>query len=166
MSDWIFVLTAASAVAAALAAIASLLQVRSAAHGNEIDAYLRLMQDYGSPEMRGAISDLAAFWRDRRESFETAGEAFLAERERDPDAASKLRGQCRLLTSFFGNAARLHDTGFISRRLFRLLISRPGLNVYYDVCEPINLARNPTGHSKKYGAVLRRVVRQYGDGTY
>lgn len=157
-------LAAIAALAAAVAAVASLLQVRSASHSNEINAYLSLMESYAAPQMRAAISRLAEFWRDRRDKFGDAGEAFVAE----PDAALResLKADCRLLTAFFGNAARLYDARLISRKLVLTLISRPGLNIYYDVCEPINIRRNPKGHSSKYGVILRRVVTKYADGTY
>jgi hypothetical protein len=162
--DEMMFLTAVAAIAAAVAAIASLYQVRSAANSNEITAYLQLMQEYGSIETKHAVSRLAEFWRDRRTRFNDAGAALLA--ESDQALVETLKADCRRVTNFFGNAARLYKAKLISKRLLETLISRPGLNVYYDVCEPMNVARNPRGHSAEYGVILREVVSNYADGTY
>ena len=76
MESWVFLLTAASAVAAALAAIASLLQVRAAAQAVEVDTFLRLADDYKAEEMRNAISALAAFRRDSIQDFPDVADAY------------------------------------------------------------------------------------------
>ena len=166
MENWVFVLAAVSAVASAIAALTSLAQARGTAQGNEVNAYLRLMEDYGDPAMREALLELGRFWRERRDSFPDSGAAWTALNASDPDAAKTVRGHSRLVSNYFGSAARLYEAGLISRKLFRLLISRPGLNVYYDVVVPINVVRNPTGHTTHYVRVLKRVVKQYADGLY
>lgn len=166
MDNWVFILAAISALASAIAAMTSLAQARGTAQGNEVNAYLRLMEDYGDPAMREALLELGKFWRDRRESFPDSGAAWTALNASDPDAAKEVRGHTRLVSNYFGSAARLYEVGLISRKLFRLLISRPGLNVYYEIVVPINVVRNPAGHTAHYVRVLKRVVKQYADGLY
>ena len=166
MDDWVFVLAAVSALASAIAAFTSLAQAKGTAQGNEVSAYLRLMEDYGDPAMREALLELGKFWRERKGSFTDAGAAWSALNEADPDAANAVRRHSRLVSNYFGNAARLFEAGLISRKLFRLLISRPGLNVYYEIVVPINVVRNPAGHTAHYVRLLKRVVKQYADGLY
>lgn len=166
MDNWVFVLAAVSALASAIAALTSLAQARGTAQGNEVNAYLRLMEDYGHPAMREALLELGTFWRDRRESFPDPGAAWTALNETDPEAAKLVRGHSRLVSNYFGSAARLYEAGLISRKLFRLLISRPGLNIYYDIVVPINVARNPAGHSTLYDRTMKRVLKKYADGLY
>lgn len=166
MDNWVFVLAAVSALASAIAALTSLAQARGTAQGNEVNAYLRLMEDYGDPAMREALLELGKFWRDRRENFPDSGSAWTALNSSDPNAAKEIRSHARLVSNYFGSAARLYEAGLISRKLFRLLISRPGLNVYYEIVVPINVVRNPAGHTEHYVRVLKRVVKQYADGLY
>ncbi|HYD86236.1 MAG TPA: hypothetical protein VEA80_02065 [Vitreimonas sp.] len=166
MENWVFGLAAVSAVASAIAALTSLAQARGTAQGNEVNAYLRLMEDYGDPAMREALLELGRFWRERRDSFPDSGAAWIALNETDPDAAKAIRGHSRLVSNYFGSSARLYEAGLISRKLFRLLISRPGLNVYYEIVVPINVVRNPAEHSAHYVRLMKRVVKQYADGLY
>lgn len=166
MDDWVFVLAAVSALASAVAALTSLAQARGTAQANEVNAYLRLMEDYSAPSMRESLYELGAFWRDNKDSFPDTGAAWAHLNTLDPDRAKTIRGHARPVSNYFGSAARLYEAGLISKKLFRLLISRPGLNVYYSIVVPINVTRNPKGHTTHYFRVLKGVVRQYADGLY
>jgi len=152
-----------SALFAALAALANLQQARKTSHANEVQVYLGLSDHYGSQEMRTAISSLASFWRDNKENV---SEAFRLEVENNPENASKLRGYCRLISSYFVDAARLYEAGFISQKLFKLLISHPGLNVFYEVAVPINLTKNIHHNSGKYISMLKEAVPRHGEGIF
>ncbi|HRK64014.1 MAG TPA: hypothetical protein PLN53_06425 [Terricaulis sp.] len=165
-ATYLFAFAAVSAVASAVAALTSLFQARRAAQANEVSVYLRLMEDYGSQEMRDALLFLGQFWRERRETFSDAGSAWVQELEANEPYAREARRHARLVSNYFGSAARLFEMGFISSKLLRLLISRPGLNIYYDIVAPINIRRSPKGHTDHYVRLLKRQVRQYGDGLY
>lgn len=128
--------------------------------------YLRLSEEYGTPEMREAIASLSKFWRDRRERFPDPNAAYEAELLANPQEASKVRGQCRMLGQYFAHAARLYESKFISKRLLRLLVLRPGLNVFYEIVAPINDARNASGETGQHARILKRVVRKHGTGFY
>jgi hypothetical protein len=155
---------AVSAFFAAIAAAGSFYQAYKAAESNEVNVYLNMLDAYGSASMRNTISSLAAFWRTHQGS--DVGQAFLDLLARDPEAARVLRGHSRDLSTYFVNAARLFEGQLISKRLLRLLISHPGLNVFYDVAVPINLSRNPHHNSGRYAKILKHVVVQHGDGVY
>ncbi|MCX7358264.1 MAG: hypothetical protein NT015_09000 [Alphaproteobacteria bacterium] len=166
MEDFVFMLAAVSAFASAVAALTSLAQARGTVQGNEVNVYLRLMEDYNAPSMREALYALGAFWRDHQSKFSEPGVAWLEMNSSDPEKAKEVRGHARLVSNFFGSAARLYEAGFVSKRLFRLLILRPGLNVYYVIVAPINVVRSPNGETMHYLRVLKRVVPQYADGLY
>lgn len=166
MESWLFAIALASSLAALAAALASFLQLRASKDANEAAVYLRLAQDYGTPEMREAIRNLAEFWRTRRDNFSDPGDAYAAEHSSNPANAYIVRGQCRMLGLYFGHAVRLYETRFISKRLLRLLVYHPGLNVYYQVVGPINASRNVNGQTQHHIRRLKGIVAQYGEGMY
>lgn len=166
MQDWVFVLAAVSAVASAIAALTSLMQARGTTQANEVSVYLRLMQDYSDGGMQESLLALGEYWSLRKDQFPNAGDAWMSDLAQDADLAAKIRRHARRVSHFFGAAARLYSAGFISGRLLRLLISRPGLNVYYDVVCPINVARQPKGQAAHFLQTLKRILPIYGDGSY
>lgn len=157
---------AASALFSALAAGATFFQASKASEANEVSVYLSMLDVYGASEMRTAIANLAAFRRSLLDREVDVGTAFQELASEDPDAATALRGYSRQLSAYFVNAARLQEGGLISRKLLRLLISHPGLNVFYEVAVPINLSKNPHHNSGRYARILKHVVIQHGDGIF
>jgi hypothetical protein len=160
------VLTSISAICAAAAAFANWIQARKAAQATEVTVYLALVDRYETSDMRDAISALAEFWREKNGAFGGVADAFIEELNHNPENARKLRGHSRHLSAFFANAARLYDGGFISKALVKSLISRPGLNVFYEVAVPINATRNPYATSTHHEKILKSVVARYGGGIY
>ncbi|MBX9747820.1 MAG: hypothetical protein K2X34_13025 [Hyphomonadaceae bacterium] len=138
-------------------------QALRAAQANEVSIFLETQREYGSAEMRLAISTLAAFWRKNKQDVEAA---FLELTSAQPEEANKLRGYSRLLSGYFTNVARLYEAKLTSKRLTRLIASHPGLNVFYDAAVPINRTRNPNHNSIRYAALLKKVLPRHGDGTY
>ncbi len=166
MNDWLFDLTALTALFAAFAALANSVQARRAQQSNNVGVYLGMMKEYGSPEMRDAIAALAAFWREHRAAQPDIMEAFRDYAQTDPEGATILRGHCRLVSAYFVNAARLYEAGLIPRTLLILLISHPGLNVFYEVAVPVNLAKSADHNSGRHVRVLQEVVAKHGAGIY
>lgn len=147
---------------AAIATIASFLQVTKVTQSNEVNVYIEMRREYGADDMRQAVRTLAAFWRANRSADIPA--AFLEEKRQNPDVADALRGHARLVTNYFCNAARLRQGGFISAKLLRLLIDESGLNVFYAVATPIALVANRNHPSGRYSRFLQRYLKQHGEG--
>jgi len=166
MQNWIFALMALTAVFAAVAAVANLFQAARSAQANEVNVYIEMQRVYSSEEMRTAILELALFWRTHKDRFSSMGHAYGAEAKDDPKNAKILHGYSRLLSSYFVNAARLYETGLVSRKLLRALISQSGLNVFYDVAIPINRVENEYHNSGEYESLLRQVVPKHGAGIF
>jgi hypothetical protein len=111
--------------------------------------------------MRVALSSLAKFWIDNNGKV---SEALSAETYENPEDAKVIRGYLRLVSSYFVNSARLFEAGLISRKLLRLLIAHPGLNVFYEVVVPMSLTKNPHHNSGTYVHLLKRIAKRHGDG--
>jgi hypothetical protein len=166
MTDWLTGLTVVTALFTAIAALANSIQARRAAQANNVAIYLQMLESYGSPEMRDAISSLAAFWRERKTQYPNASEAYTDYFALNKDGASELRGHSRRLSAYFMNAARLYEAGIITRRFLLLLINHAGLNVFYDVAVPINLIKSPHHNSGKYAVLLKSVLSTHGNGIF
>jgi hypothetical protein len=156
-------LSAISAFFAAMAALANLRQAGKAAEGNQVQVYLAMFNKYGAPEMRNSVLALVDFWEKHHKDV---GSAFRQELSHNRENALNIRGHSRVITFYFLHAAKLYEAGTISKKLLKLMITYPGLNVFYDVAVPINLAENPRHESRKYAAALKAVVPKYGEGMF
>ena len=166
MQNWIFALMALTAVFAAVAAVANLFQAKRSAEANEVNVYIEMQKVYSSEAMRTAILELALFWRTHKDRSSSIADTYGAETKSAPENAKTLHGYSRLLSSYFVNAARLYETGLISRKLLRALISQSGLNVFYVVAIPINRFENEYHNSSEYESLLRGIVPRHGAGIF
>ncbi len=103
--------------------------------------------------MDAALDSLAKFWGEWRKDYPSAAEAFLAFRAHNPEGAAAVRRHCRMLVTHFNSVARLIIAGLISRRTAKILITFPGLNIYYDVA----------GADRQAGKPASGVLRLYCD---
>lgn len=126
-------IAAASAFASAIAAIAALLQVRKASLSNEASAYLQLISYYASPEMRTSISELSSHWRAACQFDKSVVEHYLEIKKQDQNKARIIRGHCRLVSAYFIDSLRLYQAGLLSKKILKLAVAHPGLNVFYEV---------------------------------
>ena len=159
-------IAAVSALFAAASSVLTYFQVRSSSRSHEAAIYLQLTEQYAKPEIGDALSQLARFWR---ESKDLHGEAAIsyAEAERsNPAEAASLRKNSRAISFYFHNAARLYQTGLLSKKATRLLINTPGLNIFYEVAAPINLAHNPSSISRDAVRTLKSILPMYGTGAF
>ncbi|MEI9886025.1 MAG: hypothetical protein WDN08_05880 [Rhizomicrobium sp.] len=157
---------AVSAFFSAIAAVASLVETRRVARASDSTIYLELFREYRSPEMDVALDSLAKFWSERQREHASAADAFLEYREHNPDGAATIRRQSRMLVTHFNSVARLMIAGLISRRTARILITFPGLDIYYDVAAPIVRLENPQPEFSAYIAILKRIRPKYSGDFY
>ncbi len=161
MESWAFGLSAISAFFAAIAAIANLGQARKASQANEVNIYIALLKQYGTNEMREAIATMAKLFKQQNGRIV---EWYAGEYQRNPQSAENLYKMARPIVSHFVHCAILFESGLISKKLLREIISTPGLNVFYQVAVPLTLAGNPHNDVKNYMSVLKRCVDKHGDG--
>lgn len=78
----------------------------------------------------------------------------------DPEAKDLNRAR-RLVSRYFDDIGRLYDVGLISGKLARGLTATYGIQVFYEICEPMNNARNPT-RLQVYSNHVRYLRHTYG----
>lgn len=157
---------AVSAAASATAAFGALSQVRKSAQASEANAYLQLTDRYSSPEMRESIVALAKLWRVAKARNETVLHTYLHLLDADKIVADTLFSHCRRVSSYFIDTTRMYSGKLISRKVFVLAISHPGLNTFYEVAVPLN-EHKAGGHNSVWAKErLKRVLPCHGEGMY
>lgn len=154
---------AASAVASAIAAGAAWIQVLRLSQSNEVSAFLHLMDQYAQPEMRLAVSELSKMARIARLKNQTIIDHYLS---LDQESSDKIRGMSRVVSSYFVDCVRLYELDLISRKLFYAACYHPGVNVFYEICVPLNKYKNGGHNSVRAKRVLKVLIPQHGNGLY
>jgi hypothetical protein len=149
-----------SAIAAACSAFFSWRSSRVAAKALQATLYLKLQEQYASQRMLDDLHNLRT-WRDKH------GQAFVsrwAERHRNNDEEAKaLNESRRRVVHFFCAIADLYSSGLLPRHLRRLLTDFQGIDLLYDVAEPLEMALNPD-YDKSCFDTLRRLKISSGRG--
>jgi hypothetical protein len=79
---------------------------------------------------------------------------------------SELEDSCRVVGMYFMHIGQLYERKIISKIMVRRLIGFPGLNIFYEICVPINYARNSNTLSQFYKKELQKILPRYKDGLY
>lgn len=107
----------------------------------EAQAVYSAMSDYFQPEMAEALRTLRAWAEKHGNNFATI---WLQEFKARNHEALEVDRARRQLKGYFVKAARLRSGGLIEDNAFRAVAYVHGLNLYYDVVVPLDLALNPT----------------------
>ena len=162
-TDWAVV----AAIAAAISAIASMVatialfrQIATDQKASTAELMNTFSARYNDEGMATALRELASWYLSTGESrFEEWLEAKL----KGDEEALRLNQHRRLVSRFYFDAARLLDLRLINRRYAKEIISNNGLNVFYRVCEPMNIITHPH-RVVRYSEVLRKLLKRYADG--
>jgi len=156
------VVALATVVVAALAAVASFWaasETRKSAKATQNAAEAGLVaaffDQYFDPSMAEALRILAALKIKGGEGF--AAKWIDALKNGDPDANNADAAR-RKVKGFFHKATRLHFAGVIRATALRELVYVAGLNIYYDVIDPMELALN----SSRSGRTVDLLKREFG----
>ncbi|HWA00540.1 MAG TPA: hypothetical protein VG841_09540 [Caulobacterales bacterium] len=154
-------LTGISTIAAAVAAGASLRQAKIAQSVHEADLFVRFVERYRSPQMNAALKRLATWWKENgREGVRAWNEARL---RREPDALA-VDDARRTVKAYFESVALLFQKGFVSRHFAVSAVDHGGIDVFFEVGEPLEAAINPANYPKWIFDTLRPLPIQYGHG--
>jgi hypothetical protein len=164
MTDISILLEVFQCVAVVLAGGAIFFQWRSAKRAAEIAAYTSLIESYGKAEMRIALLYLADFGRDNDKNKTDYQDAFQKAIEENRDPAGDIIDKLRVVGVYFSSVSRLYSGGFISKKLTKILINHPGLNVYYKIVVPLNTSRYASQETERECAALKKVLDCYADG--
>ena len=152
-----------SAIASAIAAAAAWIQVYRLSQSNEVSAFLHLMDQYAKPEMQTAVRGLSKLWRVSQLKDQSIVTHYSS---LDENSSEHIRGLSRTVSSYFVDCVRLYELGLISRKLFYAACYHPGINVFYEICVPLNKHKNGGHNSVRAMKVLKVLVQQHGDGLY
>ena len=135
MSAAIFAATAA--IAAMIASFVSYFEMRAANKANTASVFLYFGDKYDSPEITNALRELIVWWRRAGDNF---ADVWFQAFEEGEQWALDLNHARRSVNRYFDDLVRTYEAGLVSKNLSRLLVSRFGLLVYYDIIVPMNRA--------------------------
>jgi hypothetical protein len=140
-------ITALTAIFTGIAALAAWRSVRTARRTAEAATCLRLFERYESDRMLWALRALRTSKPQDIDVTQWAKGVDLARRE---------------VTGTFFWLARLYEGGLIMPSLIRTAGYIAGINLFYDVCEPLERALNPADYPERRFRLLEKVVGRYG----
>jgi hypothetical protein len=162
-----FQLAAISAVAAAISAFVTaitamgvFLQARVAGKASAAALFLSFSERYNSIEMATALRHLARWRLSCSDQFAIE---WALSKSKQESGALQLNEYRRIVSRFYFDVARLYEVGLIGRKHAKALLANNGLNVFYQVCEPMNIATHPDRVST-HTVMLKDLLPSYGTG--
>lgn len=154
------VLTALSAIGALGAAIAAWLSARATKRAAEGHLFSTHYAEYGTPEMLRSLRVLRLWKSDNGDEFELNWKKALDAGEERAHDVDRARRQVKF---YFLRALRLYQAGYVSRRFLKELAAVDGLNILYDIVEPLEYALNPRFDASKF-ELLSKLCGRPGTG--
>jgi len=157
--DVVALLTAAGGL---ITAIASLVSVRNNRVMIEASLWPDFNRRYKTDEMSQAIKALTNWYYDHPADFVD----FWLEKLRVGDTeARQLDLHRRTLSMFFVDIASLYRDRIISKRFARFVANQAGLNVFYEVVVPMNMAQRPA-RTREAVRHLKKLLKQVEGGMF
>src|SRR6266581_3008494 len=151
-------ITALTALGALLAAIGSWRSARATRRAAEGNLFSALYAEYGTPEMLRALRVLRSWKSDTGDEFEIKWKRAL---DASDERAHDVDGARRQVKFYFMRALRLFQAGYVSQRFLREVVAVDGVNILYDIVEPLEYALNP-GYDRSGFDTLRRICGRAG----
>ncbi len=151
-----------TAVGGLVTAVTSLISVRNNRVMIEASLWPDFNRRYKTDEMSQAIKALTNWYYDHPADFVD----LWLEKLRTGDAeARQLDLHRRTLSMFFIDIASLYRDRIISKRFARFVANQAGLNVFYEVVVPMNMAQRP---ARTIEAVrqLKKLLKQVEGGMF
>lgn len=145
-----------------ITAIASLISVRNNRVMIEASLWPDFNRRYKTDEMSQAIKTLTNWYYDHPADFV---DLWLEKLRLGDEEARHLDRHRRTLSMFFVDIASLYRDRIISRRFARFVANQAGLNVFYEVVVPMNMAQRP---ARTIEAVrqLKKLLKQVEGGMF
>ena len=112
--------------------------------------------------MSAAVKALTYWYYDHPKDFV---EAWLADLSKGEEHAKQLDTYRRTVSMFFLDIASLYRDKIISRRFARFVANQAGLNVFYEVVVPMNMAQRPL-RTRQAVKVLKRLLTSVDGGMF
>jgi hypothetical protein len=141
------ILTAVSALGALGATIAAWRSARATSRVAEAQLFAAQYAEYGTPEMLRSLRMLRLWQSEMGDEFELKWKKAL---EAGDARAHDIDNARRQVKFYFMKAFRLYEAGYVSRRFLREFASVDGLNILYDIVEPLECALNPRYDASRF----------------
>lgn len=151
-----------TAIGGLVTAITSLFSVRNSRVMIEAQLWPDFNRRYKTDEMSQAIKALTNWHYDHPADFV---ELWLEQLRQGDLGAKQLDSHRRTLSMFFLDIAALYKDRIISRRFARFVANQAGLNVFYEVVVPMNMAQRPA-RTKEAVRTLKRLIKQVEGGMF
>ena len=114
--------------------VAAWLTARATRQAAEAELLLKMLNEYGQPEMNEALRTLRGWRQIHGDDFAPEWKKRLSKNDSDAVAVDRAR---RLVGSYFYNADQLRQGRLISARVHRSMADKSGLGVLFEVIEPL-----------------------------
>ncbi len=141
------VLTALTALATLGAAIAAWRSARATTRATEAQLFSTHYATYGTPEMLRALRVLRSWKSEKGDEFEVKWKRALDAGEKQAHEVDQARRQVKF---YFFQALRLYEAKYVSRRFLQELTAVDGINILYDIVEPLEYALNARYDSSRF----------------
>lgn len=153
-TEYITLISAAvSAVGAMIAAVASWLSARATTRAAEAQLFSSQYSDYGQAEMLTALRVLRMWRADNGEEFAKKWKSGLDAHDSSSSDADIAR---RHVKFYFFRALRTYEAGFISKKFLKEIGNVDGINILFDIVEPLEAQLNAK-YDKASFDKLRRI---------
>jgi hypothetical protein len=162
------IITAVTAIFTGLAAAGAWQSVRTARRAAEAATCLRLFERYQSDRMLWALRTLRTSKPQDVDVTQWAAQWVTEMHKKEPTRASWAKDvdlARREISGYFLGLAQIYEGGLVTRSLVRTAGYLDGINLLYDVCEPLERALNPADYSECLFRRLQGVVGRYGKET-
>lgn len=132
--------TMVATIAAAWAAIEARRSVNITKRTAESQLLCEFMRDYESPEMADALRRLDHWRRNHGETFAQVWIQRFSSGDQEAAAVDRSR---RKVNFYFAKIAQLQKAKLVETRILRMMATVSGINLFYDVVLPLELALNP-----------------------
>lgn len=141
------VLTSLSALGALGAAVAAWRSARATTRAAEAQLFSAHYAAYGEPEMLRSLRVLRQWKSDNGDEFEVKWKKSLDANE---DSAHEVDQARRKVKFYFFQALRLYEAGYVSKKFLKEVAAVDGVNILYDIVEPLEYALNPRFDSSRF----------------
>ena len=153
-----FILTAISALGALGAAVGAWLSAYATQRATEAQLLSTLMRAYASEDMLHALRVLRNWRSNQGDEF---AEKWRKALENDSSEAQEVDRARRIVSSHFITALHLYKSGYVKKRFLETICDVDGINVLYDIAEPLEYAMNP-GYNREGFKTLRTLCGRAG----
>ena len=150
-------LAALAACAAAIFAYRAVRIVRSVFYGQ---MYLKIFDDYAKPEMFVALRTLRSWRANHGPDFAKSWRIALKSGDKQAKDVDSAR---RFVKLFFIKTVEIYNTELIDKSMLRKIASFDGINILFEIVEPLEFALNPVFDNKEI-EILRSVCGTVGTG--